>query len=105
MKNKVNILEHIKQIVRSYEPAAKIYLYGSRASGKAKKDSDWDILILINKEVITYELEKRITDPLFELEFDTGEIISPMIYSENEWNYKYSVTTYYQSVMKNAIPI
>ena len=105
MKNPISILENIKQIVRSNEPTAKIYLYGSRANGKAKKDSDWDILILINKEVITFELEKRITDPLYELEFDTGEVISPMIYSENEWNYKYSVTSYYQSVMKNAIPI
>jgi hypothetical protein len=35
---------------------------------------------------IVKEKERKITYPLYDLEFDTGEVISPMIYSQKEWN-------------------
>lgn len=84
------------------DPSAKIYLYGSRAKGAAKKESDWDLLILLNKNEITREIEISITYPLYDLEFDTGELISPMVYTENEWNTKYSVTPFYHNVMNEG---
>ena len=70
--------------------------------GSAGKDSDWDILILLNKTNITLEIEKSITYPLYDLEFDTGEIISPMVYSISEWINKYSVTPFYHNVMQEG---
>jgi len=56
MKNSVNILKAIKELVVERDSSAKIYLYGSRARGNAKKDSDWDLLILLNKDQITFEI-------------------------------------------------
>lgn len=100
-----NILSRIKEIVRSHDPNAKIYLYGSRARGTASDDSDWDLLILLNKDKVSPELEKEITFPLYDLEFDTGEVISPAIYSEKEWNSKYRVTPFYKNVMREGRPI
>lgn len=102
MKNPTDILKEIKRIVLEQDPTAKIYLYGSRARGSAGKVSDWDLLILLNKEKITREIEKSITYPLYDLEFDTGELISPMVYSEIEWNTKYSITPFYQNVMQEG---
>ena len=102
MKNSVNILKAIKKLVKERDSSAKIYLYGSRANGNAKKDSDWDLLILLKKDQITSEIENSITDPLYDLEFATGEIISPMIYSQKEWNTKYSITPFYKNVMKEG---
>jgi len=96
------ILNQIKKIVKDKEPSAKIYLYGSRSRGKAKDNSDWDLLILLNRDNISYDVEREITYPLYDLEFDTGEIISPMIYSEKEWNSKYKVTPFYQHVMREG---
>jgi len=93
------ILSQIKRIVREQEPTAKIYLYGSRSKGTARSDSDWDLLILLNRESISYEVEHGISSPLYDLEFDTGEVISPMIYSEKEWNSKYRFTPFYKNVM------
>lgn len=29
----------------------KIILFGSRAKGKAREDSDWDFLVVVNKEI------------------------------------------------------
>lgn len=97
------MLSRIKKIVKDKEPSAKIYLYGSRSRGSARDDSDWDLLILLNKDSISSEVEREITYPLYDLEFDTGEVISPMVYSEKEWNSKYKVTPFYKNVMREGI--
>ncbi len=102
MKNSDYILKEIKRLVTEKDSTAKIYLYGSRVRGTANKESDWDLLILLNKEKITPEIEKEITYPLYDLEFETGEVISPMVYSEREWNTKYKITPFYHTVMKEG---
>jgi predicted nucleotidyltransferase len=103
MKAPDKILQRIKVLVQQREPSAKIYLYGSRARGTAKPDSDWDLLILLNKDSITNEEEQNITYPLYDLEFEIGEVISPMVYSEKEWNSKYRITPFYSNVMKEGL--
>lgn len=105
MTKRENILNEIKRIVNEKEPSAKIYLYGSRARGNEKIDSDWDLLILISEDKVSHEMEQKIIYPLYDLEFDTGEVISPMVYSENEWNGKYRVTPFYQTVMNESIQL
>jgi uncharacterized protein len=102
MKDNKGILDRIKKIVTEKEPSAKIYLYGSRVRGNAKPDSDWDILILLNIEKITPDIEKGISWSLYDLELDTGEVISPMIYSSKEWSARYSVTPFYHNIMKEG---
>jgi len=102
MANEQNILSRIKKIVLDKDPLAKVYLYGSRARGTMKPDSDWDLLILLNKDKITYEIEKDITYPLFDIEFETGKIISPKVYSEKEWHSKYNITPFYYNVMREG---
>jgi predicted nucleotidyltransferase len=102
MKNPKHILKEIKRLIIETDFSAKIYLYGSRARGDSNKASDWDLLILLNREVITPEIEADITFPLYDLEFETGEVISPMVYSESEWNSKYKITPFYQIVMQEA---
>lgn len=103
MKEGYNILDEIKRIVNEKSPSAKIYLYGSRVRGTSKTNSDWDILILLNKDKITAEIEQEITYPLYDLEFETGEIISPMVYSEKEWNTKYKIASFFQNVMGEGL--
>ena len=71
MNDSNNILQRIKSIVFKSDPLAKVYLYGSRARGTMQPDSDWDLLILLNKDKITYDIEKDVTYPLYELEFET----------------------------------
>ena len=96
------ILKMIKWIVLEKEPSAKIYLYGSRAKGTSKPDSDWDLLILLNKDKITWDIKKNITYLLYDLEFETGEVISPMIYSAGEWDFKYKITPFYLNIMREG---
>ncbi len=102
MKNSGDILQRIKGIVLQHDSSAKIYLYGSRARGTMKTDSDWDILILLDKDHITHDIERKVAYPLYDLEFEIGEVISPMVYSEKEWNSKHSITPFYSKVMREA---
>lgn len=101
-KADVNILKQIKKIITDQEPKATIYLFGSRSRGTADSSSDWDLIILLDKEKITADIELKITNPLYDLEFDTGEVISPMIYSAKEWNTKYKITPFYNNVMREG---
>lgn len=98
-----DFLDRIKAAVISQKPGAKIYLYGSRSRDDSTSDSDWDLLILLNKENISPEDERKILYPLYDIEFDSGAIISPMIYSEKEWNSKYKFTSFYESVKHDGI--
>jgi uncharacterized protein len=105
VKNEDEILTQIKKIVWDHDPSAKVYLYGSRSRGTAKNDSDWDLLILLDRDRITFEIENEISYALFDLEFDTGEIISPMIYSEKEWYNKFKITPFFHNVMSEGVLI
>ncbi len=95
-------LNRIKKTVLNSEPEAKVYLYGSRARGTMNADSDWDLLILLKGDHITAEIERNVTYPLYDLEFEIGEVINPMVYTEKEWNTKYSITPFYSNVMREG---
>ena len=85
MQTNNQILMTIKQLVKNIEPNAKIILYGSFARGDNNNNSDIDLLILVDQNNITYQYEKQIKYPLYDLEFDTGQIISPLILSKTEF--------------------
>ncbi len=102
MKNQQILLE-IKKLVLQQESQAEIFLYGSHARGDFKTDSDWDILILVDKESITHEDEKRISYPLFDLEFATTQVISPLIRSKKIWYEKYPNTALFININKEGI--
>ena len=103
MIRKQKILLKIKEIVARTEPDATIILFGSYARGNNKRDSDIDILILIDKDKITYDDEKRIKYPLYDLEFETGKIISPIVFSRNEWENRHKITPFYKNIKHEGV--
>lgn len=105
MSKKEIILKKIKEAVNNTVPQSEIYLYGSRARGHVHKLSDWDILILLNMPKVSFELEKQFIDVLYEIEIETGEIISPLVYSKKEWTQKHSFTPLYENINKDGIRI
>ncbi len=97
------ILQKIKTTIKSTVPDAKIILYGSYARGEEKNESDIDLLILINNDKISWKDENKITYPLYDIEFDTGRIISPIIFSKKDWETRHRITPFYENVTTEGI--
>ena len=75
----------VKETVRKHDPTAQITLFGSRARGDAASDSDWDFLILL-AEPADAHVKKAIRHALYEIEWDSGQVISCVIHSRDEWH-------------------
>ena len=69
------ILDMIRTTVRNKEPDAQIILYGSRARGDCHDDSDWDIIVLLNKPPMSHSERYEIACDLWDKGFDIGSIL------------------------------
>lgn len=76
---------------------SKIWLYGSRARGEARADSDWDILVLIDKPKIEEDDFEKFSYPFIELGWTFGADVSPQMYTRKEWEAMH-ITPYYQNI-------
>jgi len=94
----------IRGKIHEIDPAAKVILYGSRARGDERPDSDWDVLVLTDYPV-TVEKERAFRNNLFELELETGEPFSVFVFSENEWESRQRITPFYLNICKEGIQI
>lgn len=92
----------IRMNISEVDPNAQVILYGSRARGDARSDSDWDILVLTDYPV-DIQKETAFRDHLYELELQTGEPFSIFVYSKQEWNTKQRITPFYFNIMKQGI--
>jgi len=99
---KISIM--IRSYVNSIDPNAQVILFGSRARGDEKTDSDWDILILTDSSV-NIELERKFRNKLYEIELETGEPISVFVYSITDWQTKQKVTPFYYNVSLEGLQI
>ncbi|KUK56720.1 MAG: Uncharacterized protein XD81_1903 [Bacteroidetes bacterium 38_7] len=98
-----DIVLSIQKILRHIAPDATAILYGSEARGDALADSDIDVLILLDKEKISLHDRQAITFPLYDVELNTGVIISPKVFSKKVWETEMKITPFYQNVMKEGI--
>jgi uncharacterized protein len=103
MKRKThNIGKMIKDYINAVDPTAEVILYGSRARGDERPDSDWDILILTHSaaDLIT---ERKFRNKLYDLELETGEALSLFVFSRSDWQNKQRITPFYHHVSREGI--
>ncbi|WP_418867682.1 nucleotidyltransferase domain-containing protein [Segatella hominis] len=83
------VLNAIRLKAESIMPKdAKVFLFGSRARRDAKADSDWDLLVLLNKDKIDEQDHDDYTYPFWELGWKINQMIHPIVYSMKDWNSK-----------------
>jgi uncharacterized protein len=90
-------LQRIKKEVVQEDKDASIILFGSRARGDHKEDSDWDILVVTSKEG-DRNLEEKISDKIYALELEYLQPVSSIIFNKGEW-LKQSITPFYKNVI------
>jgi uncharacterized protein len=99
------IPSRVKESVLRIEPSARVYLFGSRARSDSTEFSDWDFLVLVDGEVDTARAD-RIRHSLYEIEWDTGEVVSTIVKSRQLWdNPEYRVVPLHESVQREGIQL
>ena len=65
-------------------------LYGSHVRSEPTKDSDIDILVLIDNSIVPFEVRRILSNLLFDILLEKGELISVVVLPEDFFeNYNY----------------
>lgn len=79
-----------------------MWLYGSRARGSFGADSDWDILILINKEKRDNADFEAYSLPLTDFGLDNNQLVNPHLYTSKQWE-AISFSPFYKNVERDKV--
>src|SRR5438093_9760158 len=97
------ILQQIKDVVRKADPTAEVILFGSRARGDFRPDSDWDVLIVTEKE-INNDYEEKMLHALLALEMELGICINYFFRSKKAWESPTAIPLY-NEIKKEGIKL
>ncbi len=77
---------------------ARVLLFGSRARGDAADDSDWDILVLL-PGLVSEARAAAVSRRLYDLEWDTGQVLSVIVRSVEDWDSPRSAMTPFRQIV------
>jgi predicted nucleotidyltransferase len=105
-KDSPELLGKAKEAILNVESNAAIYLFGSRATGNATDDSDWDLLILLPGKV-DWKRKEKVIESLVEIEIKYKEVFGIVVLELNKWNNEelFHATPFYNSVNQEKIAI
>ena len=100
-----NLLLRCRKSIHKISPKTKVILYGSRARGDAIPESDYDLLVLVNRPV-TLKEEDILREQLFPIEIETGCVLTLNVYNLRDWDsVLYKVMPFRQNVEREGLVI
>lgn len=102
MNRDKEVLDRIREVAVMKMPQnGCVLLYGSRARGDADAHSDWDLLLILDKERLEKSDYDDVAYPFTALGWELGEMIIPVVYTRSEWNAT-SFTPFYKNVTQEG---
>ena len=98
------IFKEIQTLKQQILPDEKVILFGSQARGDAHEESDWDLLVLIDKEKRTSEDYDKYAFPFDELGWNYGVAINAILYTQKQWE-QGRIFPFFKNVMREGIEI
>ncbi len=102
MDKSAEILKEIKQAVLDVDPGAEVVLFGSRARGDFHEESDWDVLVLVDKDEKDYNFRRKIRKALLRLELKFDQAITGIIRNKIFWQ-KLKLTPFFSEIQKDGV--
>jgi uncharacterized protein len=104
MIHRKTLFKKVKEVVYSFDPQAKIILFGSRARGDYRKDSDWDFMVLTEKE-FDWRWSDSIITKLYDVELETNQAIFATIENIEKWNKNKVIEPLFRNITKEGVEL
>ncbi|GHT51741.1 hypothetical protein AGMMS49982_09990 [Bacteroidia bacterium] len=98
------IFKEIQTLKRQIMPNDKLILFGSQARGDERPESDWDLLVLLDKPALEKDDDDNYGYPFAEMGCKHGVYLSAKVYTTKEWE-KRKPSPFYKNVEHDGIEI
>ncbi|TAL69131.1 MAG: nucleotidyltransferase domain-containing protein [Bacteroidetes bacterium] len=100
------IRNEIRELISRIEPDSEVYLFGSRARGTHKRNSDWDLLILVDGKV-DWPRKEKLNNDLFEFELENNLDLNTIIRNKLYWKKDILIkqTPFYNNIQRERVAL
>ena len=104
-EHRLHIIQAISRKAKEIMPeGSEIILFGSQARGDARPGSDWDVLVLLDKDKVTSKDMDDYSYPLREMGWDNNECINPILFTKKEWQQNVA-SPFHENVKRDGIKL
>ncbi len=97
-----DILPRVKNAILNIVPNAEVILFGSRARGDYRSDSDWDILVVMD-QAKNSSLKHRIRGRLADFLFEDDALLTALFMQKDDWTNGKSPSPVISEIRKDGI--